>query len=132
MRQLSRYALFVLALAVLASAFCSPPLLNRAFVNVTHYYLSVLCSGINPHGLATSGKFETKRMVERHRIYIGDQNLLMKLAIFRLHGLHHLLSDSASLKGGMNEQMSIVRNQMTIRNSVANTDQPIFNSRSNQ
>jgi hypothetical protein len=37
MRRLSRYALFALALAVPASAFCSPPLLNRAFVSFTDY-----------------------------------------------------------------------------------------------
>lgn len=37
MRQLSRYALSALALAVPASAFCSPPLLNRAFVSLSDY-----------------------------------------------------------------------------------------------
>jgi hypothetical protein len=37
MRRLSRYALFALALAVPASAFCSAPLLNRAFVSFTDY-----------------------------------------------------------------------------------------------
>lgn len=37
MNRLSGYALFALALAVPGSAFCSPPLLNRAFVSLTDY-----------------------------------------------------------------------------------------------
>jgi hypothetical protein len=66
------------------------------------------------------------------QVFIGDQDLLMKLAIFRLHGLHHLLADSSSLKCGMNEQMRIVHNQMTVGDRVAQTDQPIFDPRRDQ
>ncbi len=85
--------------------------------------VSMIIPLINPHGLCFAGPFEPAFFAEFDSVAIGNEDLLMVMAVNNPHGFHDSASNPFSLISRVNDQVGVINNQISIGNHVAHADQ---------
>src|SRR5882672_4314523 len=73
----------------------------------------------HPHRSGFARALEPAFTVERDRLRLGDQDVLVKSAISLHQSFHQLSSNAPTLELGQHQEMRVIHDQVSIRNGVS-------------